>query len=402
MRAASERQPLAIDHLARPAFLLRRLVRGVWRKILGILLVVVAHALGQRGEILLPVIPGQLHRRQRAAGRKAEGERRSLRKDKPVVPLQHHRIDLRRQPETQKLMGRVDQMRAPIAQGAIAEVKPRSPIAVDVANVVIMKGSRRQPAVPVERLGQGLLRQVVCDIHSVPAPGAVHEGRDPRHILDDARLDPGLELEIVRLGMPLISHLPRDIVFLLGRHHQADLPEAVPHRLLAINILPLRHRQHGDRKVGEVGHRHAHRINAPAEGVEHLPKIGEPRHIGKHLQNRPRVRRADVGVAQGHDVGLPRGVQRSDIIRSAVADAAAGEIHPLGRRRGNHPPGQQGGSGPAGGNAVDEGAAADGRGQARVQSGAIGGRMHGLGDSLRAYKDTPSASRIKTARRVVS
>ena len=51
----------------------------------------------------------------------------------------------------------------------------------------------------------------------MPAAPVVVMGYDGIDILDDAGLDPGLELEIVGAGVALVAHLGDDIGILFGR-----------------------------------------------------------------------------------------------------------------------------------------------------------------------------------------
>ena len=133
-------------------------------------------------------------------------------------------------------MRSVENVRAPIAECAIAEINPRAPFAVNVTVVVGVLLCGREPDIPVEGRRDGLFWQKAAYLHAVPTALAVHVGRDFGDVLDDARLSPRLELKIICLGLSLVTHLRSDFIFFLRRHHQLDLTETMSHRLFAINV----------------------------------------------------------------------------------------------------------------------------------------------------------------------
>ena len=172
-----------------------------------------------------------------------------------------------------------------------------------------------------------LLGEIARALHAVPAAGAVHVRRDPGDVLDHAGIDPLLELEVVGFGVPLVAHLRGDLVLLRGGHHQLDLTEAVGHRLLAVDVLSLRHRQHGDGEVREIRDSHAHGVDVVAHGVEHGAEVAESRDVRKELEHLLRVRGFHVGVAERHDGRQARVMKRRNNFLPAVADAAARQPH---------------------------------------------------------------------------
>ncbi len=355
MASPLEGESLAVDHLAGRA-LEGILSSGRRGRDVGINHLP-AEAVGQGGEIVEPVIPVEGKRRHASACRKTERQRRCLGEDVGAPSLQFDSLHLARQAEPQEFVGRVKDVGAPVAEGAVSEVVPGTPLPVHVPFVISVLLRGGEPVGPVERGRDGLFGQIAVDLHAVPAAGLVHEGVDPRDLPDDARLGKCLELEVVRARVTLVAHLGGHLVFPLGLHHQGDLAETLPHRLLAVDMLALRHCQHGDRKVGEIGGADRDGVDPFSQRVEHLAEIPEPRHIGEFAEDAEGVGRPHVRVAEGdevHEAGL--GEFHHDLA-APVADAAAGEVDPAPGGVAGQKTGKEEGGGSRGEGSLEEGPA---------------------------------------------
>jgi hypothetical protein len=159
VRAALEREVLAIDHLARRALLgvdpCRWSAAGCsdpprlrpCRP---------AAAAGSSDA----VIPGQFHGRHspRAGNRKASVE--ACGKMNGLWPSSFTGLHFRGQAELEELVGGVENVRAPVAERAVAEVVPRAPLAIHVSLVVFV-AAPSPASVPVERVRDRLFRQEI-------------------------------------------------------------------------------------------------------------------------------------------------------------------------------------------------------------------------------------------------
>lgn len=228
-------------------------------------------------------------------------------------------------------MGGIQNVSTPVAEGAHAEIVPAAPLSVDVVLVVIVETGRHQPGVPVERLRDRLSRRETFDVRipAVPATRRVHVGGDRRNVLDDSGVFPCLELEIIPFGVALVAHLVDYLVLFCRFHHQLDLVERACHRLLGIDVLAERHRQHTDREVREVRNPDRNGVDLVAHLVEHLPEILEARHVRELLQRLFGVRGPHVYVAQRDDVGLARFSELAENFAAPVADPADGQVDPF-------------------------------------------------------------------------
>ena len=240
MRGSLEDQLLAVDDLAGVEFRIVHIAlvggRDAW--------VETSDAISrwQRGQVVESVVPGHVDRRHIAALREAEQDRRRVGEEEIVVAVCPDHADLVGQAQLKELMDGVEQVSTPVAQRAHTEVVPATPVAQVIIDVVIVVSALHQPGHPVERIGQGLLIGIFIDvgIPLVPAARVIHMGGDGGHVLDDARVHPGLELEIVRLRVALVAHLCYRFRMTAGRlHHQFRLVEGAGHRLLDIDMLAL-------------------------------------------------------------------------------------------------------------------------------------------------------------------
>ena len=177
----------------------------------------------------------------------------------------------------------IEDMGSPIAERSVAEVIPGTPLPVHIAFVVDVLLRRGEPVGPIQRGRDRFCREIAVDMLPVPATVLVHEGVDPGNVLDQGRFGPRLELEVIRLRMPLIPHLSGYLVFFLSLHHEGNLPKTLPHRLFTIDMLTKGHREHRDGKMGKIRSADADGFDPPPHLVEHLAEILEPGNIGEHL-----------------------------------------------------------------------------------------------------------------------
>ena len=108
-----------------------------------------------------------------------------------------------------------------------------------VVMVVIMILSYADPCVPIHRLGNRFSHRHMPNIRvpSVPATRIIHMGGNGGNILDNTGLFPCLELEIVRLGMSLVTHLGGYLIFLRQFGKQTRFVNGVGKRFLRIAML---------------------------------------------------------------------------------------------------------------------------------------------------------------------
>ena len=70
----------------------------------------------------------------------------------------------------------------------------------------------------------------------MPAASAVHARVNAANVFDDPFIDPGLKLQTLPTGMPLVTHLAHHTVLLLRRHQQLALFKRVSKRLLDVGM----------------------------------------------------------------------------------------------------------------------------------------------------------------------
>ena len=125
-----------------------------------------------------------------------------------TVLIEH--ADFLRKAELKEFMHGVEDMCSPVSEATHTEIVPAPPVALVVFLVEIMIRSYSQPGIPIHATGDGLLgRHAIhpLSIEIVPAAGVVHMGCDSSDVLDNARIKPSLELEIIGIGMSLVAHL---------------------------------------------------------------------------------------------------------------------------------------------------------------------------------------------------
>ncbi len=190
--------------------------------------------------------------------------------------------------------------------------------------------ARHQPGIPVQCFGNRFRGGKLPDVRipAVPPARVVHVGRDRRHILDDAGFLPGLELEVVGLGVPLVSHLGNHFGILPGcLHDQLRLQEGTAQRLFHVHMLAFGHGHHHGRKMCKVGRGNGHRLNLVAHLVEHLPEILKKFRIRESGQCFPCVFRSQIHIAQGNHVGQSCLVKIVDDLPSPVSNSNMGQVH---------------------------------------------------------------------------
>ena len=330
----------------------------------------------ERREVLLAVVPHHLHRRHVAARAELEAEGGLLREEEVVRARELQRVDLIRQAQFQELVARVDQVRRPVADGAHAEVEPAAPVAGMVLPVVVVPLGRGEPGVPVHARREGLLLRELLDIHVIGMPAApvVVVRDDLVDVLDDAGVLPGLELEVVRLGVALVAHLRGELgVLPRGGHQQLALVEGARHGLFHIHVLAAVEGEHRDGEMREVRDGDAHGVEMVRVLVEELAEVLEQLRLGELGDGLAAFGALRVHVAQGDDVAEAGPGEIVDDLGAAVRDADGREAHlgPLGGRRG-------GAVEALGGKVLH---AEDGAGRAeagRLQEVASGKRFHGV------------------------
>ena len=154
----------------------------------------------------------------------------------------------------------------------------------------------------------------------MPAAGIVHVRGDRGDILYDTGVHPGLELEVVPLGMALVSDLGGEIGMPSGgSHHQLSLMEGAAHRFLKIDMLPLIEGEHSDREVGMVRNSGGDSIEFVPTLVKHLAIITEPLGLRIHSEYLLALGPVYVHIAKGDDINHSGVGEIIDYLLTAVA-----------------------------------------------------------------------------------
>ena len=237
-------------------------------------------------------------------------------------------------------MGGVENVRAPVAERTGAVGEPAPPVLRVQARAERVDGTRGVPLVPVEPGRQRLPGRESVDDPSVPAPRRVHERDDLRHVLDDAGLGPGLELEVVVAGVSLVPHLRDNAAFRRSRHQQIDFAKRLRDRLLDVDVLPVAHGVHRGREMGMVRRGDDHGVELRAHLVEHRAEVPKHRNRREQFARLGGVCGIEIDVAEGGHVHQPGRGEGLDHVAAAVADADERHAEPrIGRR---HPGGRAG------------------------------------------------------------
>ena len=228
-------------------------------------------------------------------------------------------------------MHTVHRVRAPVAERAVAEVVPAAPLALHVVLRVFVVRRGAEPRVPVDPLRHLLAGRERGDlaVPLVPTARVVHVRREVLQLrdVDDARLDVVLELPVVRPAVPLVAHLRGDAVLRGGLHQQLALLERVGERLFGEHGEPALHRGHQRGEVGEIGRHDGDRVDLALHRVQHLPEVGEARHVGIAFQRRNALLALEIRVAQRGDLDELRVGEALDVAPRLLADAHAREAH---------------------------------------------------------------------------
>ena len=263
-----------------------------------------AIAFGDSRNVVQTVVPGHIHRRHIASFGELEEDGRRHREKEGVMILQVERIDLGRQSQIEELVGGIENVCTPVAQGTHTIVIPATPLAQVIVVVVVVILGYTGPNVPIQCFRLRLAHRHVFDprVPAMPTTGVVHVGSNGGHILDDAGLFPSLELEIVGFGMALVTHLGNDIIFLGGPHHDLNLLEGTCHRFLHIDMLAIADGFDGDGEVRMVGHTYRDGIDLVSHLLEHLAEILEAGSFREHVHDLLCMGCSHIYITEGHYV----------------------------------------------------------------------------------------------------
>ena len=153
-------------------------------------------------------------------------------------------------------------------------------------------------------------------------------GSDGGDILDDSRILPCLELEVVAFGMTLVAHLGHHLRMTFRHlHHELTLKECAAHRLFKIYVLPVGHCEHGDREVHMVGHRGADSIEIAGCLVKHIAEVAETLCVGIHVHHLLCVVCSHVDITKHGNIYHTGPCKLVDVLLSTVAYADIGDSH---------------------------------------------------------------------------
>ena len=266
--------------------------------------------------------PGELDRRQVAAGREAvahdRGAREALVQDRALVPeIRETRGDISFHalwvPQLEGQEERVDDMATHVAQRTRAEVAPRAPLARVVGRVIRAHGRGSAPEVPVHAFGRRGLVGRTRGVRALRPDRTVRPRVRLAHLADEPGLEPLADLADALAGVTLVAHLGHDLVRARGLGQGAGLEDIMRDRLLDVDVLAAAHALHRDVGVGMVRRSDDDGVDVLAL-VEHDAEVGE--RVGlRELLDRPGAA-PEVQVAQGDDVLV------GAVAHVAAADAA--------------------------------------------------------------------------------
>ena len=243
-----------------------------------------------------------------------------------------------RKTELEELMDGVEDVGAPVSQATHSEIVPAPPVALVVLLVIVMVRSDSKPGVPVHSARDRLLcghPVHLLSVEVVPAAGVVHMRGDCSDILYDAGIEPGLELEVVGVGMALVTDLGSQLGMPPGAvHHKLSLMEGAAHRLFEVDVLALAHGEHRDREVGVVRNCSCNCFELISALVEHLAIVTESLGLGIHPEDLLALRSVDVHVAEGDHVDHAGLGEFADDLLTTVTYSDKGDLDLLATRFG--------------------------------------------------------------------
>ena len=162
----------------------------------------------------------------------------------------------------------------------------------------------------------------------MPAAPVVVVRHNLVNILDDAGVLPGLELEVIGVGVALVAHLGGQLGMLPGGgHQQFALVECPGHRLLHIHVLAIVHGEHRHGEMGKVRDGDAHGVKVVGIFLEELAEVLEDLRLGMGGDGFAAFLALRVHVAQGGELAQAGAVEFVDDLLAAVRDADGGEAH---------------------------------------------------------------------------
>src|SRR5690606_5692520 len=132
------------------------------------------------------------------------------------------------------------------------------------------------PKIPIDRAWNRFRWREILDIDipSMPSARHIHVTDDLGDILDDSRLGPCFVLEVIGIGVSLVTHLGCQFWVLPSFfHHQLHLQKGTGHRFFYVHMFPKVQRHHGDREMGKIWHSNRYRIDLVTHLIEHLAEV---------------------------------------------------------------------------------------------------------------------------------
>lgn len=224
-------------------------------------------------------------------------------------------------------MRRIENVRRPVAEGTAAIGKPAPPVLRMQAGTEIMPRSSDVPEIPIESGRDRMSAIETRHIPTMPATGRVHVRIDARDVFDDPGFGPRLELEKVRTGVTLVSHLGDHTGAGGLGHEQLDLLKGVGQRFLEVDMLAGRHTGHRYREVGKIGRGNRDRVEFVSFPRQHLAEVAVERNVAESGAGFGAVFALEVDVGSGDKLDEISGAKEFDILRAAIADAHEGETN---------------------------------------------------------------------------
>ena len=161
-----------------------------------------------------------------------------------------------------------------------------------------------------------------CRVPSVPTAYIVHVRGYCGHILYDTGIHPCLELEVISLGVALITYLCGKVgVAACSIHQKLRFVECAGQWFLHIYVLALVEGEHAYGEVRVVGCGYGYGVESVAGLVEHLSKVAETARLGVFVHYRLGVWGAHVYIAESHDIDHACSLEIADNLFAAVSDS---------------------------------------------------------------------------------